>query len=88
MSESKTKVVELLENDVVVTMYGAHKILADAGVSVRPQMLYTYGKKGYIATVDGDGKRTTVRTINEWRDTYVANKIAKSNKIKDELAGK
>jgi hypothetical protein len=78
----------LLPDDTVVTMYGAHKILAEQGLSVRPQMLYTYGGKGMIPTVEADGRRTTVRHLQEWADAYRGRKAAKATEIKAELQGK
>jgi len=79
---------DVLPTDVTVTMYGAHKILADQGLSVRPQMLYTYGRKGYIPTVEADGKRTTVRHLNEWAEVYRGRKAERAAKIQNELEGK
>jgi len=79
---------ECREDDTVISMYGAHKILEEQGLSVRPQMLYTYGKKGYIPTVEADGKRTTVRHLEEWAAGYRTRKAAKATKVQEELAGK
>jgi hypothetical protein len=91
MSATTTKIqfVNVTDDDVVVTMYAAHKHLDSLGLSVRPQMLYTYGKKGYIGTVKGtDGKKTTLREINEWAERYQERKAAKATKIQNELQGK
>jgi len=90
-TKSTAAAVAVAEGDdtEILSMYRASQWLsASRGLSVRPQMLYTYGKKGYIATVEADGKRTTVRTIGEWADRYQAKKAEKATKVQEELAGK
>lgn len=87
-----TPVAVELDGSDVVTMYGAHKYLAEAfGLNVRPQMLYTYGRKGYIPTVEADGKRTTVTALTEWANAYAERRVAKVRaqeaKVQAELKG-
>ena len=61
-----------------MTMYGmrtsVNKILASLGVdkTLPGPMFYTYGKKGYIKTIEGsEGKRTTKEYAIEWTEAYI-----------------
>jgi len=65
------------EQTVTYSPYQAHKIvnkwIADKGFEkkVPPQMLYTYVGKGYIESVEVDGKkRVTVEQLSEWFVRY------------------
>jgi hypothetical protein len=72
-----------------MTPYAASKIvnatLKTEGLDkkVPPQMIYSYVSKGYIKSVDVDGKkRVTEETLQEWLVKYVA-KL--SNKVETEI---
>jgi len=63
-----------------MTAYAASKIvngwIAEKGVDKKlpAQMIYTYVKKGYITSVEKDGKRlVTIESLSEWFGRY-ANK--------------
>lgn len=61
-----------------MTPYKASKVanaaIKDAGIEkvLPPQMFYTYTNKGYIKSVDVDGKkRITEEGLQEWLRSYV-----------------
>ncbi len=70
-----------------------NKRLKDEGLKeIPPQMVYTYKNKGYIESVNVDGKNVIpVEACDEWTEKYVAKKMAqviqKEEEVEAQLTG-
>lgn len=76
--ENVDKTIDEMVTEETYTAWGASKvvnnILIDA-LSIRkrelpPQMFYTYYKKGYIGTIDDNGKVATGDALRAWAKKY------------------
>ena len=70
-------VEQLLGDETAFTPYRIHKLLGEAGIVVRPQMMYNYVRNGMFkgATTNADGKIVVPRAAVE---KYLVRKITKS----------